>query len=96
MDARPVQLQIAGQSYRVVSSADEEDLARLASTVDAKVHELSGGKPASAQSLLLAAIALAHDLEKERAARADLERRTRDALRRMVVRIDDALEHVDR
>ena len=50
----------------------------------------------SGQTLLLAAMALAHDLESERAARDDLEKRTRDMLRRVMVRIDDALESVDR
>ncbi|MCA9588753.1 MAG: cell division protein ZapA [Myxococcales bacterium] len=96
MDARPVQLQVAGQSYKVVSTADEAELVRLAETVDAKVAELSAGKPMSGQTLLLAAMALAHDLESERAARDDLEKRTRDMLRRVMVRIDDALESVDR
>jgi cell division protein ZapA len=96
MDARPVQLRIAGQSYKVVSSADEEDLQRLAETVSAKVAELTPrGKTASPQSMLLAAIALAHDLEEERARRTAVERRSRDMLRRVLVRIDDALETTD-
>jgi cell division protein ZapA len=93
MDGRPVQLRIAGQSYRVVSSANEEDLQRLAETVSAKMAELDPrGKAATPQAVLLAAIALAHELEQERAKRAAVERRTRDMLRRLLVRIDDALE----
>ncbi len=93
MDARPVQLRIAGQSYKVVSSADEEELQRLADTVSAKVAELTPrGKAASPQSMLLAAIALAHDVEEERARRTAVERRTRDMLRRVLLRIDDALD----
>ncbi len=96
MDARPVQLRIAGQSYKVVSSADEEELQRLADAVSAKVTELTPrGKAASPQSMLLAAIALAHELEEERARRAAVERRTRDMLRRVLVRIDDALDSTD-
>jgi len=42
--------------------------------------------------MLLAALALAHELETERVRRADIERRTRDLLRRAVMRIDDALD----
>jgi cell division protein ZapA len=92
MDGRPVQLRIAGQSYRVVSSASEEDLQRLAETVSAKIQELTPpGKIPSSQSILLAAMALAHDLEEERAKRVSVERRARDMLRRVIGRIDDAL-----
>ena len=90
---RSVQLRIAGQSYRVVSSANEEDLQRLAETVSAKVEALTPrGKGVSPQAVLLAAIALAHDLEEERARRGAVERRARDMLRRVLVRIDDALD----
>jgi cell division protein ZapA len=93
MDGRSVQLRIAGQSYKVVSSADEEDLQRLAEAVSAKVVELSPrGKTATPQAVLLAAMALAHELEQERTRRTALERRTRDMLRRVLVRIDDALD----
>jgi cell division protein ZapA len=92
MDARPVQLHIAGQRYKVVSSASEEELQRLASTVSEKVEELSHGKSTSPQAVLLAAMALAHELEQERAQRIALERRARDMLRRLLVRIDDALD----
>jgi cell division protein ZapA len=93
MDTRPVELRIGGQSYRVVSSADEDELQRLAGTVSAKVSELTpSGKTAPPQAVLLAAIALAHELEQERARRLAFERRTRDMLRRLLVRIDDVLE----
>ncbi len=92
MDSRPVSLRVAGQSYRVVSSASEEELQRLADTVSAKVEELSRGKVAAPQSMLLAAIALAHELEEERARRLSLERRARDMLRRVLGYIDEALD----
>jgi cell division protein ZapA len=90
-----VQLRIAGQSYKVVSSASEDDLQRLAETVSAKVEEISRGRAANPQAVLLAAMALAHDLEKERALRAAVERRARDMLRRLLVRIDDVLDCSD-
>jgi cell division protein ZapA len=93
MDRRTIQLSIAGQSYRVVSSAGEGELQRLATTVNEKVASLvPRGRPAPPQAVLLAAMALAHDLETERARRQDLERRARDLLRRVLVKIDDALE----
>lgn len=93
MDGRPVQLRIAGQSYRVVSSASEEDLQRLADTVNAKVEALTPpGKQPSSQAVLLAAMALAHELEEERERRLSVERRARDMLRRVLLRIDDALD----
>lgn len=93
MDTRPVQLRIGGQSYKVVSSADEEELQRLAGAVSAKVAELTpSGKTAPPQAVLLAAIALAHELELERARRLALEQRARDMLRRVLVHIDDALD----
>jgi cell division protein ZapA len=96
MDRRTVQLQVAGQSYKVVSTAPEADLQRLAAAVDAKVAEVvPRGRAAPPQAMLLAAIALAHELEEERSRREALERRTRDVLRRVLVRIDDALEPED-
>jgi cell division protein ZapA len=96
MDRRTVELRIAGQSYKVVSTASEQDLHRLAETVSAKVTEMTPrGRATSPQSMLLAAIALAHELEAERDRRESLERRTRDLLRRVLVRIDDALDLED-
>lgn len=94
MDGRAVQLRFAGQSYRVVSSESQEELQRLADAVSAKVEELTTapGKAAAPQAVLLAAMALAHELEEERARRAALERRARDMLRRVLVRLDDALD----
>lgn len=93
MERRTVQLQIAGQSYKVVSSAPEQELHRLADTVSTRLAEISPrGRPVPPQAMLLVAMALAHDLEAERAQRQALERRTRDILRRVLMRIDDALE----
>ena len=93
MDRRTVQLNVGGQSYKVVSSAPELELSRLAATVDAKVTEVTPkGRPTSPQSMLLAAISLAHELETERGRREALERKTRDLLRRVLLRIDDALD----
>lgn len=93
MQTRPIKLEVGGQSYKVVSSADEVELQRLAEAVDAKVAELTpDGKAAPPQAVLLAAIALAHELEQERARRASVERRARDMLRRVLLRIDDVID----
>jgi cell division protein ZapA len=96
MERRTVALQIGGQNYKVVSTAPDSELHRLAATVNAKMSELTPrGRAISPQTMLLAAMALAHELEEERARREALERRTRDLLRRVLVRIDDALEAED-
>jgi cell division protein ZapA len=96
MDRRTVSLSIAGQSYKVVSSAPESELQRLAAVVTEKLAEVSPrGKPVPPQAMLLAAMALAHELDAERSKRTALERKTRDLLRRVLMRIDDALEPVE-
>jgi cell division protein ZapA len=97
MDRRPVDIRIAGQNYRVMSTAPEDELKRLAQMVDAKVTEITPrGRVAQApQAVLLAAIALAHEVEVERGRRETLERRTRELLGRVLGRIDDALEPLD-
>src|SRR5688572_30371533 len=92
MDGRAVNVRIAGQSYKLVSSASDDDLQRLAHTVSAKIEEVTRGKASTPQAVLLAAMALAHDLEAERSRRLSVERRARDMLRRVLVRIDDALD----
>src|ERR1700690_136939 len=93
MERRTIELYIAGQKYRVVSSAGEAELQRLAGIVSAKLREVapSGGSQPP-QAMLLAAMALAHEAEVERSRREFIEGRTRDVLRRMLVRIDEALE----
>ncbi len=93
MERRAIQLRVGGQTYRVVSTADEPELRHLASVVDDRVGQLvPKGKTIPQQAILLAAIALAHDLEEEQGRRKSLERRTRDVLRRVLMRIDHALE----
>jgi cell division protein ZapA len=92
MERRTVELRIAGQNYRLVSSAPADELQRLAGMVEEKLAELGPRGRAQPQALLLAAMALAHEVEAERDRRESVERRTRDLMRRMLVRIDDALE----
>ncbi|HLV20509.1 MAG TPA: cell division protein ZapA [Polyangiaceae bacterium] len=89
----PVELRVGGQTYRVVASTDETELQRLAQMVDQKLRELSGpNRSIPPQALVLAAIALAHDLEEEREQRRAVEQRSRELLASMLERIDAALE----
>jgi cell division protein ZapA len=96
MERRTVEVRIAGQSYRVVSSAKQADLNRLADIVTAKISEVTPkGRVVAPQAMLLAAMALAHEVEAERDQRNTVERRTRDVLRRVLVRIDNAMEPLE-
>jgi cell division protein ZapA len=93
---RTVQLRVGGQTYRVVSSAGEEELQRLAAMVDQKLCEIVPGGHAQTrvvkpEAILLAAMALAHDLEEERARSAAVSTRARGAVGRMLERVDAAL-----
>lgn len=93
MSRSPVELRVGGQTYRVVASAEEAELRRLAEIVDDRLRALSGaGRAVAPQTLLLAAISLAHELEEERARRESVELRSRDMLRSVLTRIDAALE----
>ena len=80
MAGSPVELKVGGQTYRVVASAEETELKRLADLVDARLRSMSApGRPISPQSLLLAAISLAHDLEEEKRKLEEEKRRKRDS-----------------
>ena len=96
MARTPVALNVGGQAYRIVANVPEDSLKRLASVVDGRIRELvPPGKPVPPTAILLAAIALANDLEEERSKRQAGEARSRDVLRRLLARIDDALESPD-
>jgi cell division protein ZapA len=96
MAKRPVELRVGGQSYRVHSSASAEELERLASVVDDKIASLVPmGRPVSPQALLLAAIALAHEVEEQRRRADRIAARSRAALTGIVERVDDSLALAD-
>jgi cell division protein ZapA len=89
----PVTLNVGGQQYRVVASVPEDSLRRLASVVDEQIRAIvPRGKAVTPSAILLAAIALANEVEEERGKREALEMRSRDVLRRLLARIDEALE----
>src|SRR5262249_23527896 len=92
MPGRTVQLRVGGQTYRVVTSASDDGLLRLAAVVDEKLATVvPPGRAISPQAMLLAAMALAHDLEEERSRSAHLAARARGAFDRMLKRVDSAL-----
>jgi cell division protein ZapA len=95
MPGRTVQLKVGGQTYRVVTSASEEELQRLAAVVDAKLATVvPPGRAVTPQAMLLAAMALAHDLEEERERSSAVSAKlmgTRGAFNRMLARVDAAL-----
>lgn len=96
MAGSPVELKVGGQTYRVVASAEETELKRLADLVDARLRSMSApGRPISPQALLLAAISLAHDLEEEKSKRLQLEQRSKEMLKSVLARIDAAIEASD-
>jgi cell division protein ZapA len=90
---RTVVLTVGAREYKVVSSATEDELTRLADTVNAKLAEVTPpGRPEPPQALLLTALALAHDLEEERLRTRSLERKSRDMMRRVLLRLDGVLD----
>jgi cell division protein ZapA len=93
MSRRTVVVTVGAREYKVVSSASEDELSKLAQTVSAKLAEVvPPGRPEPPQALLLAALALAHDLEEERQRARAVERKSRDMLRRVLVRLDGVLD----
>lgn len=92
MARRTVQLRVGGQTYRVVTSASDEELQRLAAVVDQKLAAVvPAGRAVTPQAMLLAAMALAHDLEQERTRAAAIAGRARDAFGRILQRVDAVL-----
>jgi cell division protein ZapA len=88
-----VQLRVAGQTYRVLTTATDGDLKRFISVIEDKLTEVNPrGRAVHPQALLLATLALAHDLEQERERSRRIETRARETLSRLVERIDAALD----
>lgn len=86
---------VGGHTYRVNSTANAEELAKLAELVDARLLALPLSQRGDPKSLVLVALGLAHDLQCEQALRASERAQTGDRLRTVVSRIDQALGHVD-
>lgn len=96
MTPRTLEIVVAGKRHRVTTSASEVELARLAGIVEERVLALTPpGKAPAAEAVLLAAIALAHDLEAERKARAAIEEQAKVRLERILAQVDLALDACD-
>lgn len=88
---RTVQLTLAGRQYKIVTTASDADLARLAGRVERRLKDVAGSRGATPEAILLTAMALAHDVEQE-SARADrvLEKAKRAATE-LLERVDAVL-----
>ena len=96
MGSRAVDLSVAGTSCRVVTTADDAELAALAAMVEEKLAAvLKPGRPVTTKAMLLAAIALAHDVRAERARADAMAARARDTLGRLLTRIDEVMARTD-
>ena len=95
--ARPaVEVNVGGQLYRLVASSGEQSVQRYAGVVNERLRELTGSeRPAHPQAMLLVAMALAHDLEEERARRLEARIQSEAMLREMLDRVNAALDGVD-
>lgn len=91
-----VELNVAGQSCRVVTSANAQELQELALMVENKLKDVTGpGRPVTTQAMLLAAVALANDV-REQQARADaIAARAKKALHSLLSRVEGALAKDD-
>lgn len=87
-----VDVHVGNKSYRLVASTDRETLQRLAGRVDSKLKSVGSRHP---DALVLAAIALAHDVERLEAENRRHVARSREMLKSLLARVDDALEFVD-
>ncbi len=93
MAGRTVELTVAGKSCRVVSSADEAELQRLATIVEDKLSDVvKPGSPLTTNAMLLAAVSLAHDVDEQRARADAIAQRAKEGYGKLLQRIDAALD----
>jgi cell division protein ZapA len=91
-----VEVNVGGQLYRLVGSSGEQGLQRYAGVVNDRLRELTGtDRTSHPQAMLLVAMALAHDLEEERARRLSELSAAEERLRQLLLRVNDALDGVD-
>jgi cell division protein ZapA len=96
MERRTVQLRVAGQTYRVITTASDGELKRLVGVIEGKLGEVTPrGKPPAPNALLLVALSLVHDAEAAQEKADRVEGRAREALSRLAERIDAVLGEGD-
>lgn len=87
-----MQLRVAGQAYRVVTTAPDSELKELVGILEQRLAGVNpAGRLVAPQAILLAALGLVHDLEDERARRVRVETQAKETLARVLERIDAAL-----
>jgi cell division protein ZapA len=87
-----VEVRVGTKAYRIVASADPETLTRLAALVDRKLQQVGSRHP---DALVLAALALAHDVERLEGECRRVTARSQSMLKSLLSRVDEALEYVD-
>ncbi|MBW2524641.1 MAG: cell division protein ZapA [Deltaproteobacteria bacterium] len=93
MGGRTVELTVAGETCRVVTTASEDELRRLAAIVEEKLADvLQPGRPVTTKAMLLAAVALAHDLDEQQSRADAIAKRATKGLSGLLERVDEALE----
>ena len=93
MSDKAVELTVAGQSCRVVTTANEKELQLLANMVEEKLaNVLQPGRPVDTRAMLLAAVALANDVREQRQRADAIAKKAKTALSGLLTRVDQALE----
>lgn len=93
---KPVELRVGGTTYRVISSASAEELERLAGIVDETLAGIAPpGRPMPPQAMLLAAIALAHEVEVQRQRADRIAARSREKVSEILARLDGTLARAE-
>ena len=93
---KPVELRVGGSTYRVISSASAEELERLAGVVDEALAGISPpGRPMPPQAMLLAAIALAHEVEVQRERADRIAARSREKVSEIIARLDGTIARAE-
>ena len=95
MAGRTVQLTVGGLRYRIVTSASDARVRELESLVNDKLHQLvPPGRAIPTNALLLVAMGLANDLLELQSVGSGAGAQTREALVRMLGRVDAALSEL--
>ena len=93
MSDKAVELNVAGQTCRVVTTADKTELEMLAAMVEDKLRTiLAPGRPLTTQAMLLVAVALAHDVHEERNRREAVTVKAKQSLAQILERVNDVLD----
>lgn len=88
---RTVEVEIGGRTYRVVTSADEQELRELAGLVNETLREVARGRGSSLEGMVLATLSLAHEARAERQRAERVMRAAKQALGRILERVDEAI-----